>query len=515
MPTIDFKVPEEYMSITRPVAMGIAKSIVQMTGLPIDRIMYNGNLEADKDLNSIIGEGNKNHPLIRNTTTTRIDLKVTENYDEGQIHATPVHQRDALSLFQDNALGITIRPIYSTINASLEFTIRTDDYRTASTWLADQKKHLTQGRTEHMHDIPFQYPMPKEFILVLDHLYKLRESQAGYGESWDKWFKDHLSEKATVLTKMDGAGHLLVFDEVAQGILGWWEFIEPPEHQKSETGATREFSFTYKYQYSKPTHMTMTYPITVHNQPVDLKYIGPEEFTRYGYFTGDRSLIMQAMDVFRREYAFYDYMLMGLRIPTFDEWYPFRMPMNTAVLGTVLCSITPDNRRDLISLTELVQFGLRTDLLAYLSKYHADISVPKKNPFVVLIFEDGMVMHELDVVVSEDLTVSAIKDLDLRKTYHVVIGMVNDLSLLTESAVQKLRHEPDVLHEIISALDPSIPQRGLLPKVLGGRVVSHYALKETILQMRKYPVELKDQAKTIWATVNNLLIATERSHAVT
>lgn len=514
MPTLSLPVPEDYASITRPVAMGIVKSVVQMTGLPIDRIMYNGHAEVDKDIESLIGEGRSNHALVRPGSTTRIEVTVNEKFDENYLLSTPVHQNDALSLFQDNALGVTIRPIYSRMDVTIEFSIRTEDLRTATSWLNDQKIRFTQMRNEHVHDIPFKYPIPKEYIHILSEIHKLRESQAGYGDTWDEWFLPRLTQKATKLSMMNGQSPLLVISEVAESIIGWWEFTDVPEHTKGEMGSTRLITFTYKYQYQKPTHVSMVYPLSIHNQMLDLRYIGPEEYTRFGFLEGDKSLIVRSMMTFIQQGMYFDYMLHGIRIPYFDEWYPFVVPRATATIASVLTRIDSSDLRVILDLNDLLAFQVRQEMLDYFQKYASRVTLSRMNPFIITLYKNGERQPEESIVLGDDLVLRSTADLNLRAQYHVRIGMLLDWTTLTEIAIDEIRHEPEICHELLLALDPTLADRGLLPKVLGGRMISRRGLMDAIRGISRSVDYIKRSANAIYPLVNNILITAENKRAL-
>ena len=513
MPTIDVKVPDTYTAMTRPIALGIIKSIVAMTGLPIDRVSFPGLLEKEKDAAALLGTGLGDHPLFRTAADTKIEVKLIEKFDENYLINTPIHQSDALAIFQDKAISTLLRPIYSRMICTIELKIRTADYSLAQGWINDQKIKFTQGRNEHSHDIEYHYPIPQECLIILKHLHSLREAQAGYGESWDQWISKNIAKKATVLSTLNGKPKMLAIKETAVNILGWWEFTDPPENQKSEVGATREITFSYKYQYDQPTHLSMIYPICVHNQMLDMKYIGPEEFTRYGWLEGDKSLTHRVDDVFRKQYMHLDFKLGGVRIPHFDEWYPTTVPLATATLALALCKIEPDDTTLILDLNDLKSFGARQEILAFMSAYSADLLQSGDNPFIVTVYKNGVAMKGDKLTIGPDLIVKSIEPLDLRGVYHLRVGLLTDLTLLTPKGVDTLRNNPTICHEIMDRLDSNMLSKNLLPKVLGGRVISKPAMSAAVKQINSYYPKTQKQAEFINPRVAFMLVTLEHKNA--
>ncbi len=514
MPTIDVKVQETYSSMTRPIGLGIVKSIVAMTGLPIDRVSFSGLLGKEKDIASLIGTGLGDHSLFRTGSDTKIEVSLSEKFDENYLINTPVHQSDALAIFQDKAISTLLRPIYSRMIATIEVKIRTADYALAQGWINDQKIKYTQGRNEHSHDIEYHYPVPTECLVILKHLHSLRESQAGYNQSWDEWLSKNLSKKATVLTTMAGKSNLLAIKETAVNILGWWEFTDPPENQKSEVGATREISFTYKYQYDQPTHVSMIYPISVHNQMLDMKYVGPEEFTRYGWLEGDKSLTHRVDDVFRKQYMHLDFKLGGVRIPHFDEWYPTKVPLATTTLALALCQILPTDLRTILDLNDLKSFGARDEILSFISKHHDQVFIDNANPFILTLYKNGVPVSYEHLEMGTDLVVKSKYDLDLRSVYHLRLGLLNDLTLLSSTGLDAMRTSPVLCHEILNRLDATLLSRNLLPKVLNDRIISKPAMISVVKETNRYYPKTQKALEHVNPRIAFMLVTLENKDAI-
>lgn len=473
MPKISLRLPETYTSITRPVVLDVFRALAVMTGVGEDaRLSYSG-----------VADGQPLFASRTNTPKQQVDnahfrhegvlwIDVVENFDENELLTTPVHYPDALMVFQDPKIAVELKPVYVAAEVTMTVNYRARDLRAAQAWLGEIRRRISEGRAEHVHKADYQYPIPKEYMLILHEIYKLRESNAGYGEDFRKWFYDHASKKITTLTKMDGTEPLLVVDERQEGIMGWFDFTTPPKEERGESGSLWLISFDYKFKYEKPIEMAMSYPIVVHNQLLPHNYRGDNGAATWNRIEGDMSLMNQRFDFFRQQSGFYDGNTDGIIIPYFDDWVPKLFPRATRTVISALIGVNPNDPTRVCNLHELPDYQITPLFMDYLKESHDWLGRFGGLPFLITVYSGDTQIAEDNIVIDESLEIRTAYPMDLRSIYHVRLGILMDLSLLQESALERLLNNPEVCLAILKIIDPNIERKGLLPSVVGGKRVN-------------------------------------------
>lgn len=485
MPKVMLPIPESYVTITRPVVLEVVRNIRDITGIADDRfrISYQGYPEQTHLFGSSLGTPADPSDTAFFKELGKVSVRVNEQYMEDYIQTNRPHYADELAVFLDPVLNIQMKPVRHFSEIQIDFKYRAESIQAAKAWTDMIRYQLSEQRVEHVHDIPYEFGIPEAFIMILGELHRLRESQGGYGEDFGQWFNNHVSGKITTLTSLDGSATHLVFKETQKNVYGWFDFTTPPVAEPGESGSTFVATVTYTFRYEKPTAIAFYYPNVVHNQLLPKKYRGDQTDTMYSRMVGGMSYQNQRYDLFRKEQNHWVEQFEGIRIPTFDDWLPSWLPNAFANLMLVMCQIRPNDLRYIGSVLNIPGYGIAEPWLSFMK------AIPERNlhlsasPFTILVFQDNELLDPHSLSIDEDLVITTNFDMDIRKTYHVMLGIVVDLSLLSEEATLRLINQPNVCIPLMKALDPTLESRGLIPKVIGNRKVVEHDYHEAVRQM--------------------------------
>tara|TARA_B100000767_G_C19701911_1_gene508810 strand:- start:832 stop:1359 length:528 start_codon:yes stop_codon:yes gene_type:complete len=92
-------------------------------------------------------------------------------------------------------------------------------------------------------------------------------------------------------------------------------------------------------------------------------------------------------------------------------------------------------------------------LRAFMAKHHEALTKTYANPFYLVLYRNGLPMHEVVLYVDENLMVHATQDLDPREQYHLWIGCTTDLSMLTEQGIVDLLADGETTKQVIRVVD--------------------------------------------------------------
>ena len=461
MPNIKIPLPETQDSVTRPLALGLSRKLMKQLGIGDDvNIDYPGPEDSVPQQNSTVGEGpNKNYL----GTSENMEMIVKEDYIRDRILEASVLRRDNAPYFADKDLFVYLRPIYAPTEVTLTFRYRTQDEVKARRWRDDIRGRAGLLRSEMVYKVDFHHPVPKEFLVILHEIYRLREAQAGYGDTYQDWLRACFDPRVTALSNQTGSQLLTVIPETAVQILGSFNFVgvmEEPEYNKDN--GTWMSSFDYTFVYDKPVEGSMTYPLMIHNQLLSEKYRPSEG----DYNLADEAIVPhhvgRVFNQFTDTYKTDSQRGRTPRVPVFDTWWPELDDAKVTPMFIGLVGISEDDKRTLLDLKDLGDYDLSEEAIQWLLREYAYAAKERRSLINVALFVNDA-RNPVECELTEDLVFVAKEDLDLRQVYHVRVGYLNDLTVLQDEDGERIRGDACLAYILIAKMFPSLAAAGLIP----------------------------------------------------
>lgn len=459
MPKVLLPIPSVNESVSRPVVFDVVRQLLESTQLPANTpIIFPGDLEKVQQAGSNLTPDATPNIL---PFDERITLEVEENYEMERLLATAVYREENQFLFRDMALETDIRPLYSPQEVTINVRYRALDKAQATRWRDNIRSLVSLNRDVLMHTLSYHYQIPPEMMLILKEIHRLRENVAGYGQDWDTYFGLYATQRASVITTLAGTAPAMAISEKQLRVIGWFDFEGVPELGSRENdGESWTISFAYKFKFEKPIAAVMGYPIMIHNQLLDEKYRltemdTPEKHQRsYSLSTG-------FLTEFEKGHDFLT-ISAGYAIPAFDEFVPGDVLPESLRVVTSLTSIDPDDPLYLFTLTELGTLEFDPDMVDFLKGEIPFLTKPYASLFNLSLYSGKEWLHHSNLRIDSNFRVYATKLLDLRKYHHVRLSIIDDWTLLTPAALERLRHYGKFLIKCLEA----ISYRGEIPDVL-------------------------------------------------
>lgn len=471
MPKLVLPVPETRESVLRPVVFDITRQLLKITGLsPQTRIVFPGDVDIDRQPGSTISDKELTNTFGANPKVT---LDVEEDYEVDRILSTAVLRPENLFIFKDNRVDTYIKPAYSSTEMTINFRFRAADKVSAMRWRDDIKTRISMMRDEHLHDITYHYLIPKEYIVIMQEIHRLRENVAPYGEDFDTFFKNNLSKRASLLSNLNGAHQEWGVSEKQMRIVGWFDFEGAPE-KGDHTGDDDSWtiSFGYKFKYDKPIACVMSYPLVIHNQllsrrfrPTEPNYQVEHHLRSYSHsakcFGGfERMRDTQAVAA-----------LPGISIPVFDEFIPSSVQVKTLRVFTSLVTLDPAQPGLLFNLREISStWKIDSEILEFMVAEREKLTVVYGTLFSLDLYRNADLLRAGALRVDEDLNVYSTIALSLRDQHHVRLAINTDLALIS-GGLDRLREWGSVIAKVIDAIDGSVLNGLGAPDLLGGRLM--------------------------------------------
>lgn len=500
MPVVYLPLPETYVNVTRPVNINVTEQLRKAMGIKDKdfRISYNGVAEVSKSTGSTIGD---DHNLESNdpkfTSTGKFSIDVTETYSELEQHLGRSRTIQRPPIFLDRELGVFLEPQYQQMETTISINYRTEDFNAARYFTDMFRNRVDKDLNTILHELRYDYPMPKEAMKILKKIYDLRETKGGYGDTWRDWFYGCSPDHVDVLTKMDGAGGLVSFAEKQVNVLGWLEDTNPPEPARGKSGEFN-ISFNYRYRYDRPTGMRFVYPLMIHNSVIPSNLRPSLDTSRYIAFDGARSISEYNYDKIRRADAVWDEYINGIKIPKYDDYRLTKSEEHSTDVLRALIQVNNLKPTSLLNIRELGSYKLSEELVTHMLTNRKYSTIKHSDLFTFELFRDGHRLSGNALELNEDGSLTTKFEMSLRSTYHVKLTLLLDMTLLNSTGLKNLSRSPELALTILEAF--GVP-RDKLPKVVADRLIA----KRDILNCFKYIKANKRNTRELIPAFNALV----------
>lgn len=465
MPNISLPLDDLHDSVERPVIFSIVRELLEITELS-DKTSI--SFYDDEGKAAQVGSLINPYPDRRNKWPfdERVRIEVEEDFDPGYAYSIHTKQPEHIPIFKDEDIGAIIRPIYSPTKVVINFTYRARDKNQAMRWRNNIRGKAAMFRDVNLHEISYHTHLQEEFIVIIKELHRLRENVAGYGESFDTYFAQHLSDKASIKTNLGGKAVLWGVDERQIRVQGLFDFEGAPEKgEKDGTNDAWSVTFSYKFEYQKPIMMNMVYPIVVHNQVLSSKYRPTEKVYRLEDQNRSFSLSNRAYNAFESDTKVLTYKGNdGISIPAFDEFAPKSILPST--VNVMTCLVVVDtavggNPRKLMNLGDLGEVSLNPTVLDFIRQMeYPFLGKDYHSVFSLSLYRHGTLIESGSLHIDQNLDIYSNYDLDLRKTYRIRLGLVTNFTYLRKEALDRIRafsvQNPGLGDIIVNCIDSSI-----------------------------------------------------------
>lgn len=457
MPTVSTTLPDITQSVFRPVVVDVANQVRTWTKIAENAPLWFPN---DEGYFHVAGTGldNKDDRLMRSESQRRLEIKATETYAEDQQVTDITGQRNNYAVFWDRPLDAWISPTYTTSTITMDFAYFTTSKEETRRWRDDVANRYLQGRYALNHQITYSYNLPMATWNLIYQLYCKRENKAGYGETFQEYFKKCTTNRLEWISNEIGCNMELTVCEKSDRIQGFFSFTNDPDKPEFDQ-ATGNYviRFQYTFTYQRPSSLDMHYPVIVHQQLLDAPYI---EFVNKGEEYDDRAAHRsqwlwslkpyENMDVMRYLKPRYPF----IRIPEVDDYqFNYAFPGTGAYL-TVLLQQEREDDRSAFNLKHLGDVVIDPDILEFLAAgEYEHIGVPGKSIFHFDVFRGKQLLQWPSVSLDKDLNLSLAKDVDLRKEYRVRCALFTNLSMIDRAALDRLMEHPKAFMKVLGAIN--------------------------------------------------------------
>lgn len=464
MPKISVEIHDVENNIARPVVAEVVRQLIDITGIDKDtKILYPGDIEQSYQMGSDLSAQGVGKTKF--SFNDQLYIQVNEEDNAGSMILTAAHTVDQIPLFLDKKLQVTLRPIKSPVDVTLQIEYRSKSKSEAQAWENRLKRKLHTAGDINLHTAQYSYIVPKFLMQLVENIYANREATRPYGETYAEYLAGHTTSRATAVTSLDGVGVDFAVTEEQVRIQGLYQFeVKPERAENSGDGAAWTTSFTYKFSYDKTVGIHAKYPVIVHNKLLDEKFLIEDSAPNDDNYRKTFSRGGGALSNFEATHPVQDMINKNkpVHIPSFDDFNPKMTVAKTAPLVSALFQVNEADPREIISLKDIGDFQIDADVLDFMEKEWKDLVKPFNTLFFVQLYKNDQRVEHTALEMTSDLRVRSVHPLDPRDRHNIMLSMYLDINNVKLDALARLKKHKKAVVKILLAMGVTIGQLKLL-----------------------------------------------------
>lgn len=458
MPNFTVPIANTYDAITRPVSVMLAKEVMRICMIDEKTPI---RIAGERGVTSQPGSDLYKQDELRFGSNASLYCTVDEVVRNNQLFATPVRTNEYTPVILDSKLGVVVRPVYVQHDLKLEFKYRAPSKHAAERWRSERMLRIAESRAAMQHTFLYNLTLNEGVLGLLHHIYTLRETLAGYGDSFVEWFKSIQVREFYTAGTMDGdvGKSTLMVGERQAHLCGYFEPGDIPKEVKEDDTTVYEVDFTYSISYMKPVHWYVRYPLMIHQQHVSLDYA--DITPRYSVDDLDQNLASQSWNALERiRWSVQGRAPQaegGLRYPYYDDWFvpTDHVDYSVPVISWMI-ALEPLQPQYVVDLKDLPDMDFTDHFTAYLKATHAGLTEKGKSLVRFTLYEDNSPLAQEYLYIDSELNVRTKEPLSLRKMYHLRMSFSTSLLGMACSVEPMLLNHPVAALEMFQTLLPML-----------------------------------------------------------
>ena len=442
MPTVSRTISELTDHIFMPVAQQLSHRILHMLGYE-DVVGDNIYISSDWSAHSKTYNHDDNPRVAENRFKIEVDVQMNPNSQKWEsytfrhttaygVYTHLLHQQEPIYIDPYNRVRIIemLSPINIILNCELSLISSELAFKTPIQLFNGYEN----GSVATYTDLFFDYPVPKEIVSILYHIWELdRDNGKPVNVPFIEYIKRRTNGAWTVTKHRDFEEYEITVPRYNLKSLCALEYSsdKPQGDMENKLPTGWNIPFTYTIQFGMPTMQIIEYPCVVYNQLVDSMFIPVDTHIRFNnmpeYHTdGALQHYVETEYPKRADY---------ISVPWYDDWaLPLTRTTPRYYDAFAALHILVDEVAGLytrIDLKEDFDEDYRlSDIILTLLKAEGCMCTDVHSPVNVALFRDDTeLIPNKDYCVDDNLILN-FKARDLYSHYRIVISTATDISQL-------------------------------------------------------------------------------------
>jgi len=455
MPVVSVTLEDTNRTILSNIYYKIVRDIVDRINIP-----YSTLVVLHKDIEATLTDNKTNVSIkdnvnIPSTVSKRkVQVSITEEYNEDALTSTPIHQISAHPIFLDRDIDVSVYPIYIKSDINIEFNYITPSKIEANRIRDDIRIRLSQTRNIDIHEVEYDILIPEVVEDFISDVYDLKNRLVP--DTLEDYFREHSTPRIYPITDMSNINNTkLAIKEKQVRILGLFDFNSMPEKLEVDNENNNyKFSFIYKLSLEIPRAIALRYPVMICNKLLPNKYIqfledsklySKEELNKVeGYLSGSTYFLSNFEA--HRQLEYKTDIHLPVNVPIFDEFTLRYGHKGYGILASFLVEVNEVDKKSLFNLKDIYPYELPDFLIKFISDGELNYITNPYSSFIYIGLHQDCRFFDANILeIDSDLNIKSSKELSLFKPVRVTLSYCIDISMLNEKVIERLKLRPDML----------------------------------------------------------------------
>lgn len=449
MPAVSVTLEDINRTVLYEAYYNIIQSVAEFVKIPNGQLVISQrDMNAQLTDNRINVTSNQQDNLPTTTSVRRIQVQISEDYNEDELSPTQVNQPSAYPIFQDPDVSVSVFPIYVKSDVVFSFNYITPSKTEATRIRDDIRLRLSQTRNINLHEVEYTVLIPKVVEEFITDVYDLKNRLQPM--PLEQYIGTYATKRLHLITDMANESNTrLAVKEKHIRIVGAFDFNNIPEKVEADNeNGTYKVSFDYKLSLEVPTGMGFRYPVMVCNQLMPVKYLdfledhiktSKEERHRNINYTSNS---MYNLSIFENHRYLENQIDIDLpiNVPVFDDFKKKQGHKGYGILIAFLTQVDETDLKGLFNLNDIDPYELPEILSNYIkNEGKLYITKPYESFIYLGLHQESLHFDNKILNVDGDLNVASKLPLTLMKPVRVTLSFILELDLLTPQALKRLK----------------------------------------------------------------------------
>lgn len=466
MPTVSLTLEDTNRTILAKSYTKIVQDIIDVIKIPSNSlVIMHRDLELSLTNNIATDTGLSNSNLPSTSSSRRVQVNISENYNEDELSTTSVNQMSAYPIFEDRDIDVFVYPIYIKSDITIDFTFVSPSKTEATRVRDDLRLRLSQTRNVINHELDYDILVP---IVVEDFIYDIHTLKSRlFPESLEDYFRSHSTKRMFLMTDMANKenARIAVYEKQVR-IIGLFDFNTIPEKIETDNENNNyKVTFSYKLSMDVPRAICLKYPVMICNKVLPSKYVQFIEDNRVQSLAERKKELsyiggLQALSHFEAHRQLENRVDINLpiNIPMFDEFNIRQGHKGYCNMVSFLTDVNEVDKRTLLNLKDIAPYYIPEELLSFIDLGEKNHIVNPYMSFMYIgVYQDGAHYDNNILTIDNNLNLISTVDLSLVKPIRIVISFILDITMLKPTALIRLLKNEQVtqlfINEYIDAYD--------------------------------------------------------------
>ncbi len=449
MPVISTIFQDTTQNIDKPVVLSVLKDLIRLNVLPKSKKTIYHEVVKSSKVPGRDNAGQITNPHPHRSGLLGDDIMIVE-VDREPIELPGLSMKsmyhEGTPLIGDDRLGLSVIPVYDNVTYKVNMVYTSSSRNKLQEFRERLRALLFTGNEVNLHRVEFSLALPDAVSHVVNEVYRLREGNAGYGQTMAEYMLEAGNSNIIIATDGSGTSGELRWTINQLDVEGYYEDTDLLDLADNED-ATYTMELPYTFTINKPLMVKFKYPLVVHNQLMNKELIDPGVQEVEGKTKSLDTTTNSGFDNNSRlvNNPFTEYPVIN---PSVD---PYRVDTNIHGFFPIVQSLclVGDDKKQLLSLDALGKNIVYDKMGDYITNTGKDFITNKfESLFHVRLFINGKIRHMDRLAVNDDLIVSSKKELNPRDMHHVVLYSVYDFNYLSQRALERLLEHRSLMHSI-------------------------------------------------------------------